>query len=126
MIDKIPHSSPLEPGEAPHPVETTTYAFGDVRPSRPALWMGVYLGAFLNIAMIAALVAANRFPKLEPYALERNAGSYGLFVVLLLIPVVWFIKRPAQMFVAGIIGWVLFVAGYDIAGFYFRNLFEVL
>ena len=126
MIDKISPSSPPEPGEATHPVETATCAFANVRSSRPPVWMGVYLGALLNIAMISALVAANRFPRFEPYALERNAASYGLFVILLLIPVVWFIKRPAQMFVAGIIGWVLFVAGYDIAGFYFRNLFEVL
>jgi hypothetical protein len=88
--------------------------------------MGVYLGALLNIVMIAALVAADRFPNLEPYALERNAASYGLFVILLLIPVVWFIKRPVQMFTAGIVGWVLFVAGYDIASLYFHNLFEVL
>ncbi len=126
MIDKIPRFSPLEPGEATNPIETAARALADVRPSRPALWMGVYLGAFLNLVMIATLVAANRFPKLEPYALERNAASYGLFVILLLIPLVWYITRPAQMFAAGIIGWVLFVAGYDIAGFYFRNLFEVL
>lgn len=94
--------------------------------SSPALWTGVYLGALLNLVMIAALVAANRFPKLEPYALERNAASYSFFVLLLLIPVVWFLKRPAQMFAAGIVGWVLFAAGYDIAGFYFHNLYDVL
>jgi len=92
----------------------------------PALWTGVYLGALLNIVMIAALVAANRFPSLEPYALERNAASCGLFVLFLLIPVIRFAKRPAQMFAAGFIGWVLFVAGYRLAGFYFPNLFQVL
>jgi hypothetical protein len=30
------------------------------------------------------------------------------------------------MFGAGFTGWVLFVAGYRIAGFYFPNLFQVL
>lgn len=94
--------------------------------SGPALWIGVYLGALLNIVMIAALVAANRFPNLEPYALERNAVSYSLFVLLLLVPVVSFLKRPARMFTAGIVAWVLFSAGYNIAGFYFHNLFAVL
>ena len=94
--------------------------------SSPALWTGVYLGAVLNIVMIASLVAANRFPILESYALERNAASYGLFVLLLLIPVIRFSRQPAQMFAAGFVGWVLFIAGYRLAGFYFRNLFEVL
>jgi hypothetical protein len=86
----------------------------------------VYLGAFLNIVMISALVAADRFPGLEPYALERNVASCGLFVLLLLIPVIRFSRKPAQMFAAGFVGWVLFVAGYRIAGFYFRDLFLVL
>jgi hypothetical protein len=76
--------------------------------------------------MIAALVAANRFPVLEPYALERNAASYGLFVLFLLIPVVRFLKSPAQMFSSGLVGWVLFVAGYNVAGLYFHSLFVVL
>jgi hypothetical protein len=98
----------------------------EASPSSPALWAGVYLGALLNVVMIAALVAANRFPNLEPYALERNAASFGLFVLFLLIPVIRFLKRPAQMFAAGFVGWVLFVAGYRIAGFYFHNLFQVL
>jgi hypothetical protein len=101
-------------------------ALAEARPSSPALWTGVYLGALLNVVMIAALVAANRFPSLESYALERNAASFGLFALLLLIPVIRFSRRPAQMFAAGFIGWVLFVAGYRIAGFYFHSLFQVL
>lgn len=92
----------------------------------PALWMGVYIGALLNIVMIGSLVAANRFPALDRYALERNAASYGLFVILVLVPVVRFINRPVQMFTAGIVGWTLFAAGYNLAGMYFHNLFQVL
>lgn len=91
-----------------------------------ALWTGVYLGAFLNLVMIASLVAANHFPRLEAYALERNGASYGLFLLLLLVPVVLFWRRPVRMFTAGIVAWVLFSAGYNIAGFYFHNLFAVL
>ncbi|MGD0964086.1 MAG: hypothetical protein ABSA57_09325 [Candidatus Acidiferrales bacterium] len=109
-----------------HHEDAVQRALAEAKPSSPALWTGVYLGALLNIVMIAALVAANRFPNLEPYALERNAASFGLFVLLLFIPVIRFLKHPAQMFAAGFVGWVLFVAGYDSAGFYFRNLFDVL
>jgi hypothetical protein len=92
----------------------------------PALWLGVYIGALLNIVMIASLVAANRFPSLERYALERNAAAYGLFVILVLIPVGRFINRPVQMFTAGVVAWTLFAAGYNLAGVYFPNLFQVL
>ena len=113
----------------PSPANSSAASSPQVRfanSSSLALWTGVYLGALLNLVMIGSLVAANRFPGLEAYALERNAASYGLFLLLLLVPVVLFLKRPARMFTAGIVAWVLFSAGYNIAGFYFHNLFAVL
>jgi len=129
----IPDRTPTETDQQParissarHPDDAVRHALEDAKPSSPALWTGIYLGALLNIVMIAALVAANRFPDLEPWALERNAASFGLFVLLLLIPVIRFFKRPSQLFVAGFVGWTLFVAGYDLAGLYFRSLFDVL
>lgn len=87
---------------------------------------GIYCGSFLIIAMLGALVAANRMPDLEKYAFERNASSYTLFVLLMLIPVVRFLTRPIQMFASAIIAWVMFCAAYDVAGFYFHDLFQVL
>lgn len=86
---------------------------------------GLYTGGLLIIVMIGALVAANRIPGLERYALERNAASYGLFVIFMLIPVMRFLRHPVQMFTSGVIAWVLFVIAYDLASFSFRNLFEV-
>lgn len=127
MPDKINSSSIFASAARAEAVaERATHALTGKKSSNPALWTGVCIGALLNVEMIASLVAANRFPKLEPYALERNAASYSLFVLLLLIPVLRFLKRPKQMFVAGIVGWVLFAAGYDIAGLFFRNLYDVL
>jgi len=67
-----------------------------------------------TIAMLAALVGANRVPRLEPYALERNAASYVAFAILMLVPIVVFLKRPLQMFVSAIIAWVLFAAAYSL------------
>ncbi len=93
---------------------------------RPALWTGLYTGALLVIVMFGALVAANRVPWLDNRALERNAASYGLFVIFMLIPVLRFMNRPIQMFTSAMIGWVVFVIAYNIAGIYFRNLFEVV
>lgn len=92
----------------------------------PALHTGLYTGALLVVVMAGALVAANRIAGLDRYALERNAASYGLFVIFMLIPVCRFLNRPLQMFTSAMIGWVMFVVAYDIAGIYFQNLFESL
>jgi len=109
---------PKPPAE--HPVITIA------KKSHPAVWTGVYTGTLLVIVMLGALVAANRIPGLEGYALERNAASYSLFVLFMLIPVVRFLNRPVLLFASAMIGWTMFVAAYDIAGMVFRNLFDVL
>jgi hypothetical protein len=96
------------------------------RRSRPALRMGIYVGAALNLVMFTALVAANRFPGLDRYALERNAISYSLFVILMLLPVCGFYNRPVQMLASGMAAWTLFTAGYNLAGALFGHLFLVL
>jgi hypothetical protein len=96
----------------------------DSHPSA-AIRTGVYTGALLIIVTLGALVAANRLPLLEKYALERNAACYALFVMLMLVPVVRFLNRPLQMFGAAMVGWVIFVAAYDLMGLYFRDLFQV-
>jgi uncharacterized membrane protein len=87
---------------------------------------GLYTGALLTIVMIGALVAANRLSWLDNRALERNAASYGLFVIFMMIPVCRHLNRPLQMFTSAMIGWVIFVVAYNIAGLFFRNLFQVL
>jgi hypothetical protein len=95
-------------------------------PSGSAIRTGIYGGALLIVAMLGALVAANRIPAIEKYAFERNAACYTLFVLLMLVPVVRFLTRPLQMFGAAMVGWVMFVAAYDLTGFYFMDLFQVL
>lgn len=97
---------------------------GESPASHPALRTGLYTGALLVVVMLGALVGANRIPALERYALERDAISYTLFVLLMLIPIVRFWNRPLKMFVSGMIGWTLFVVAYDVAGMVFQNLFE--
>ncbi len=99
---------------------------GEGRVTHPALRTGLYTGALLVVVLLGALVAANRIPALERYALERNAISYTLFVLLMLIPIVRFWNRPIRMFASGMIGWTLFVAAYDVAGMVFQNLFDAV
>jgi hypothetical protein len=98
----------------------------ETRKSYPALRTGVYTGALLIVTMLGGLVTANRMPDLERYALERNAIFYTLFVLLMLVPVVRFLNQPQRMLTASMIGWVLFVGAYDLAGLYFHSLFDVL
>ena len=96
-------------------------------PFRQAMRTGVRTAGLLIAIMIGALVTANRIPALEAYARERNAAFETLFVLVALVPVIRFLKHPRQMFVSAVIGWVLFVGAYDLAGrFFFRDLFGVL
>ena len=95
-------------------------------PFAHAMRTGVRMGVFLSVIMIAALVVANRVTALEGYALERNALFLTAFVLVAVSPVLRFRKRPRQMFVAAMVGWVLFVGAYDLAGRYFRDLFDAL
>lgn len=92
----------------------------------PALRTGLYAGGLLVLVMIISLVAANRLPFLDNRALERNAASYSLFVLFMLIPVMRFWNRPVQMFASGMLAWAMFFIGYYIAGMFFSNLFAVL
>lgn len=96
------------------------------QPSRPALKTGLYTGALLVGVMFVALIVTNRIPALERYALERNTFFYGLFFILMLVPILRFLNNPLRMFSSAMIAWVMFAAAYDLAGLYFRNLFEVL
>jgi hypothetical protein len=90
------------------------------------LFTGIYTGSLLIIVMLAGLVAANRMPGLERYALERNAASYSLFVLFTTIPVLRFWNQPLKMFGAAILGWSLFVIAFDISGMVFRDLFDAV
>jgi hypothetical protein len=44
----------------------------------------------------------------------------------MLIPVCRFLSQPGRLFAAAMIGWVIFVFTYYVAGMIFHNLFEVL
>ena len=104
------------------PIELDNAA--DASSSHAAVRMGVYTGALLVIVMMGALVAANRIPALERYALERNAISYSLFMLSMLLPVIRFWNSPVKMFGAAMIAWTLFVVANDVAGMVFQNLFD--
>lgn len=92
----------------------------------PVLLTGFYTGCLLVIVMFGSLVAANRIPSFEQYALERNATFYSLFVLCMFIPIFRFLDRPVRLFSAGISAWLMFIVAYEVAGMVFVNLFAVL
>jgi hypothetical protein len=92
----------------------------------PVLATGLYTGCLLLIVMFGSLVAANRIPGLEEYALERNAASYSMFVLFMLIPVFRFLDRPVKLFSSAMLAWMIFVLAYEVAGMVFVNLSAVL
>jgi hypothetical protein len=116
MNEQFPAAA--EPSRSPRPPEEFR--------GHPALATGLYTGALLVIVMLGSLVAANRVPGLERYALERNAASYSMFVLFMLIPVFRFLDRPWRLFASAMIGWTFFVLAYDVAGMVFHELFQVL
>lgn len=109
-----------------NPATPIAHAQEALKVASPALRTGLYTGALLVIVMTGSLVAANRLSWLDNRALERNAASYGLFVILMLIPICRFLNRPAKMFVSAMIAWSMFVIAYDIAGLFFHNLFAAV
>jgi hypothetical protein len=97
-----------------------------VKASNTVVRTGVTAGGLLIVMMLAALIVTNRIPVLETHALERNAVSYTLFFLVMLIPVLRFLNQPLRLFGAAMIAWTMFVAGYDLAGLVFKNLFDEL
>lgn len=110
--------------ESHAPIERETSQRGaPAATPHPVLRTGVCTGLALVIVLLAALAAANRFPVLERYALERDAVSYGVFFILMMIPLLRFLRSPLQMFASALIAWVVFAIGYSVAGLFFQHLF---
>jgi hypothetical protein len=86
------------------------------------LRVGVLTGAYLTAVMVIAVLAANRLPFLEPLAEIRNLASYAGFALVFLLPMMVFLRRPLDLFTAGITAWTLFAVNYNLMGLFFENL----
>jgi hypothetical protein len=88
----------------------------------PTLRTGFGTGMFLAGLLVAALLAANRFPALEPFALVRNAVACTAVIIVALIPIMRFYNDPACLFASSALAWAIFSLAYTIAGMHFINL----
>jgi hypothetical protein len=88
----------------------------------PTLRTGLSTGIFLAGLLLLSLLAANRFPALEPYALARNSIACTLVIIVALIPIMRFHNSPVCLFASSALAWAIFSLAYTIAGMHFVNL----
>lgn len=87
-----------------------------------ALRTGIYTGVTLSLVLLLWLILANRVPFLERLAWERNVAGAAAIAILALVPLVRFLRFPAQLFLSGITAWALFSLAYRLYCFYFSGL----
>lgn len=86
------------------------------------LRVGVLTGFYLGAVMVVSVLLATRMPFFDDLALIRNAASYVAFALVMLVPMLVFLRRPLQLFASGVVGWTLFSLAYRLMGFFFENL----
>lgn len=97
--------------------------------SRGIVWLrhpicgtGLLAGMQLSAVLVAWLLIANRVPALAAFAGMRNAVVAVLGGLFMLIPVVRFLRKPGQLFTAGVLAWLVLSLTYFVMGFIFERL----
>jgi hypothetical protein len=89
-----------------------------------AVRTGIYLGFCLAIVLIGWVLAANRAPFLERFALERNLLSASLMALLAMIPFMRFYRHPTSLLASGVIAWAILSFVYRVLSLFFPGLPE--
>jgi hypothetical protein len=84
--------------------------------------VGVLTASYLIAVMVMAVLAANRMPLLEPVAEIRNWAARVTFALVMLIPVLSFVRSPARMIGSAALGWTIFTLAYRAMGIFFVQL----
>ena len=90
----------------------------------PAVRTGIYAGVALSAVFIAWIVIANRVPQLEVLATERNVVAAILLALLAAVPVVRFLRSPAELLASGLLAWGIFTLTYKVLSSIFVLLEE--
>lgn len=86
--------------------------------------VGIYTGVCLSSVLTAWVLVANRIPFLEPLAQQRNVAATLLLILIAAMPVVRFLRSPADLLISGLLAWGLFALIYRTLTFFFRLLEE--
>ena len=76
--------------------------------------VGIYTGICLSLAFLTWVVIANRAPLLEPLSTQRNLAAAILLIFLAAMPVLRFLRQPADMLLCGLIAWGFLTLTYAI------------
>jgi uncharacterized membrane protein YvlD (DUF360 family) len=90
----------------------------------PAVRIGIYVGVGLSVTFVAWLLVANRMPRLEALATERNLVAAVVLVFLTAIPVLRFLRSPAELLVSGLLAWGIFTLTFRVLASIFVLLEE--
>ena len=76
--------------------------------------VGLYTGVWLSLVFVAWVVIANRIPFLEPLAQQRNVMATLLLALIAAMPVLRFLRSPAELLVSGLLAWSMLTLTYRI------------
>lgn len=86
--------------------------------------VGIYTGVCLSLVFTAWILIANRVPFLEPLAQQRNVAATLLLILIAAMPVIRFLRSPADLLLSGLLAWGLLTFTDRILTFFFRLLEE--
>jgi hypothetical protein len=76
--------------------------------------VGIYTGVWLSVVFIAWVVIANRVAFLDPLAQQRNVIATLLLAMIAAMPVLRFLRGPADMLISGLLAWGVLTLAYRI------------
>ena len=74
--------------------------------------VGIYTGVWLSVVFVSWVVIANRMPILEPLAQQRNVIATLLLALIASMPVLRFLRSPAELLVSGLLAWSVWTLAY--------------
>lgn len=75
---------------------------------------GLYTGLALSLLFTAWLLVANRMPAFDAVSVPRNVIAAGLLAVAGALPVLRFLRSPAEMLLSSVVAWCFFTLTYGI------------
>jgi hypothetical protein len=84
--------------------------------------VGFYTGVWLSLVFVAWVLIANRVEFLDPLAQQRNAIATLLLAVIAAMPVMRFLRAPAELLISGLLAWSVLTLAYRILSLEFALL----
>jgi hypothetical protein len=84
--------------------------------------VGIYTGVWLSLVFVAWVVIANRLPFLEPLAQQRNVIATLLLAMIAAMPVLRFLRSPAELLISGLLAWSVLTLTYWVLSLKFTLL----